>query len=270
MLTLAISFLLGGAVGCGLGFSHACGWGWSIFWGVLTFAASMAGMSLILRSRMKKIIGEMQAILADGQRHLQQRAQQLQFRPSGNVKQMLQEMERVQRPYLERALEKTKAFEPYHRWGMMLARQTDTMRMQLHYQMRNYAEVDRLLPRCIVLDPMTAAMKLARMHVRKDPGQDKFFEKQVSRLRYGDGALLYSLQAWSLVQRGDIPAAHAVLVRAGKKMENAVIARNAEELANNRAKHFSNAGLGDEWYALGLETPRVKMQRPRGPMAKPR
>jgi hypothetical protein len=136
--------------------------------------------------------------------------------------------------------------------------------------MRNYAEVDRLLPRCIVLDPMTAAMKLARMHVRKDPGQDKFFEKQVSRLRYGDGALLYSLQAWSLVQRGDIPAAHAVLVRAGKKMENAVIARNAEELANNRAKHFSNAGLGDEWYALGLETPRVKMQRPRGPMAKPR
>jgi hypothetical protein len=34
-------------------------------------------------------------------------------------------------------------------------------------------------------------------------------------------------------------------------------------LANNRVGHFSNAGMGDEWYALHLEQPKVKMQRQR-------
>jgi hypothetical protein len=33
---------------------------------------------------------------------------------------------------------------------------------------------------------------------------------------------------------------------------------------NNRVAHFNNSGLGDTWYALQLEEPRVKMQRPHG------
>lgn len=268
MLLLIISVLFGGAVGCGLGFTHVSSPGWSVFWGILAFAAGQVGGSLVIRSKMKKIMDEMQQILGEGQRHLQARAAQMQMRPPGSVKQMLEEMERAQKPYITKALERTKDFEPLHKWMPMLSRQTATVRMQLNYQLRNFAEVDRLMPKCIIVDPMSAAMKLARMHVRKDPGQDKFFESQVKRLRYGQGALLYSLQAWSLVQRGDIPAAHAVLVRAASKMENETINRNRDNLANNRVKHFSNSGLGDEWYALGLEEPRIKMQRPRGPMGK--
>ena len=263
MLMLQISALFGGALGCGLGFSHAASPAWSIFWGILGFAAAQVGGSLILRSRMKKIMEGMQAIMAEGQRHLQQRANQMQLRPPGSAKQMIEEMERAQKPYLLRALERTKEFEPYHKWGSMLKRQTATVRMQLNYQLRNFAEVDRLMPECIVLDPMTTAMKLARMHVRKDPEQDKFFDKQVKRLRYGQGALIYSLQAWSLVERGDIRGAQAVLTRACEKMENETVKRNLDHLKNNRIKHFSNSGLGDEWYALGLEQPKIKFQRPR-------
>ena len=268
MLSLILSLLFGTAVGCGLGFPRVCGLTGSILWGTAAAISSYVGISLVLRSRMKAVAGDIQRVLAEGQRHLQQRVQQFQLRPPGSMKQMLQEVERLQRPYLERALEMTKRFEPFHRWGLMLSRQTATMRMQLRYQLHDYAEVDRLMPHCLILDPLTASMKLARMHVRKDPEQDKFFERQAPRFRYGDGALFYSLQAWSLVQRGDIPAAHAVLVRASKKMENPTITRNITELANNRPKHFSNSGLGEEWYALGLELPHMKMQRPRGPMGK--
>ena len=65
--------------------------------------------------------------------------------------------------------------------------------------------------------------------------------------------------------REEIEAAHKVLVRACEKMENEVIKANRDHLANNRVSQFSNAGLADEWYALGLEQPRVKMQRQRHP-----
>jgi hypothetical protein len=44
-------------------------------------------------------------------------------------------------------------------------------------------------------------------------------------------------------------------------MENATIKQNLEHLANNRINQFTNAGLGDEWYALHLEQPKVKTQR---------
>ena len=125
------------------------------------------------------------------------------------------------------------------------------------------------MPKCLFLDPLTAAMRIARMHVNKEEGLDKFFEKQVARLRYGQGALLYSLYAWIALQCNDIDLAHKTLARATSKMENEVIKRNLEHLANNRPRQFSNAGLGDEWYALGLEEPRIRTQRARGPGSRP-
>ena len=35
-----------------------------------------------------------------------------------------------------------------------------------------------------------------------------------------------------------------------------VIVKNWEMLVNGKVKHFSNAQLGELWYALGLETPK--------------
>lgn len=44
-------------------------------------------------------------------------------------------------------------------------------------------------------------------------------------------------------------------------MENQTLKINRDHLANNRVAHFNNAGLGDEWYALQLEEPKIRMQR---------
>ena len=46
-------------------------------------------------------------------------------------------------------------------------------------------------------------------------------------------------------------------------MENETLRRNHESLINNRVGHFSNSGIGDSWYSLFLEEPKVRMQRPR-------
>jgi hypothetical protein len=141
--------------------------------------------------------------------------------------------------------------------------------MQLHYQLHEFDAVDRLLPHCLILDPLTASMKLARLHQRGEKDLERFYRKQTRRLRYGQGAVLHALYAWILVQRGDPAGAHKVLVRACDRIENETLARNRDHLANNRVSQFSNAGLGDEWYALGLEQPRIKTQRQRMPGGRP-
>lgn len=269
MLTIILCLVFGSGVGLGLGLSGASNTGWSIAWGVLAFLGSQAAVGLLLRRRVQKLMANVQATLAAGQKRLQHKVAQWQTRPPGSLKQAQLELERDQKVFLEQALAQTLDFETYHLWSPLLSRQTATLRMQLYYQLHDYAAVDRLLPKCLYLEPMTAAMKLARMHVRKDPEMDHFFKKQVKRLRYGQGAVLYALEAWSLLQRNDPDGAHRVLIQACEKMENETIKRNRDHLANNRVRHFSNAGLGDEWYALGLEEPKVKMQRARGPGGRP-
>ena len=58
-------------------------------------------------------------------------------------------------------------------------------------------------------------------------------------------------------------AAFKALIRALEKSDNEVLKANREQLANNRLAHFSNAGLGEQWYALRLEEPRYSQPRQR-------
>ena len=67
-----------------------------------------------------------------------------------------------------------------------------------------------------------------------------------------------------LVQRGEIDKAVSLLSGAKDLADNETIKQNWEHLANGRVKKFSNAGFGEEWYALLLEEPKAgkqKMQR---------
>jgi hypothetical protein len=265
MWTVILSALAGTAVALGLSLSGASRWWWGVVWGLLAFVACQAGAGWLLRSRIKVLMAAVQETLAAGQKRLQQKIAGWQLRPPGSVRQAQLEIERERRAFLEQAIARTADFAPYYRWSPLLRRQVDTLRMQLHYQLRDFETVDRLLPRCLCIEPMTAAMRLARMYMRGEEGLEKFFERQARRLRYGQGAILYSLFAWIAVQRGDVETAHRTLARAGKKMENETVNRNLEHLANNRVGQFSNAGLGDEWYVLGLEEPRVRTQRRRPP-----
>ena len=53
----------------------------------------------------------------------------------------------------------------------------------------------------------------------------------------------------------------AALVAARKLSDNQTLIENCDRLVNGKYKHFNNAGLGDLWYSLYLEEPKIKPQR---------
>jgi hypothetical protein len=77
------------------------------------------------------------------------------------------------------------------------------------------------------------------------------------------GADLGAGWSWILVRRGMIDEAFRALTAALKNSDNETLKRNHECLMNNRTAHFNNSGLGDQWYSLLLEEPKVRMQRQR-------
>jgi hypothetical protein len=264
MWTVLINAGLGVLVLLAFGLTGAANWGWSVFWGVLAFAAGQVAAGFFIQKRVKVGMAGIEAILKDGQKRLQAKVNQWQMRPPGSLKQAQTEMERDQRLFVERALEASTALERFGRWSPLMGRQLATMRLQLYWMLKDFKKVDELMPKALVMDPMMAAIKMARMQMKGEAaGLDALFNKQTRRLRYGQGALLYGLYSWILVQNKDLDGAHKVLIKACEKMENDTLKKNRENLANNRVGHFSNAGLGDEWFALHLEQPKIRMQRQR-------
>jgi BMFP domain-containing protein YqiC len=264
MFTILISLGFGVLTWLACWQMHVAKMRWCVIWALLATAIVQVVMGLILRKKIKADMDAVQQVLLNGQKKLQQKINQWQMRPPGSMKQAQMEIERDQRVYVEQALAASKRLEPYARWAMLMDKQIATMRMQLYYQIREFKKVDELLPKCVFMDPLTVAMKLSRLHMRGENDEaDKFFKKQSKRLRYGQGAILYALYSWILVQRKDVEAAHKLLVNACTRMENETLKANRDHLANNRVNQFSNAGLGDEWYALAVEQPRIKAQRAR-------
>lgn len=261
MLTVLINAMAGLLLIAAFGMTGTANWGWSVFWGVLAFVAGQGLSGYLIQKRLKAAMGGVQKILEDGQKRLQFKVNQWQMRPPGSVKQAQQEIEREQRMFVEKALEESKGLERFNQWAPLMGRQIATMRIQLYWMLKEFKKVDELLPKALIVDPMMAAIKIARMYMKEEEGVEKVFKKHTARLRYGQGALLYGLYAWILMQKKDVDGAHKVLIEACEKMENDTMKKNREHLANNRVGHFSNAGLGDEWYALHLEQPKVKMQR---------
>lgn len=262
MYTILLAALAGISLCAGLGSTGSSGWGWSVFWGVSAFIAVFFGLGLCFQRRIKAVGQKMQEVMKSGQAKIQAMVNGWRMRPPGSVKQAQEAIQREQAKVADEALAVAAGLDRYDRWVPMMARQSAAIRLQLYWSKRDFRQVDALLPKALMLDPMIVCMKLARMHMKGEKeGMEKLFQKTAARLRYGQGALLYALYSWILVKRGEVDAAHKVLVRACEKMENATLKANRDHLANNRTAHFNNAGFGDEWYALLLEEPKVRVER---------
>jgi hypothetical protein len=109
-------------------------------------------------------------------------------------------------------------------------------------------------------------MKMARQYKNGDvAGAEKTFKRHVKWFKGNRGTLLYGLMSWIYMQQGESEKARQLLVKAKEITADATLAHNWEMLSNNKDSAFSNAGLGDEWYGLYLETPPLpKQQRMRG------
>ena len=265
MIILAIAISLGVAVGLGLGLTDTAGYGWSTFFGVLAFGATQAIGGYLVQKKVKAAMTAVQAILVAGQKRMQAKVARWQMRPPGSVQAAQAEMMRDQKIFVKEALDATEALHRFDLWVPLMKRQIATAQFQLHWMVKEFKEVDALMPRAIFMDPAMSAMKLARLQMQEAPVEEisKAYDKAVRRLRYNQNVLLAATYSWLLVKRGDVDGAFKAINRALEKSDNAVLKTNREHLANNRLAHFSNAGLGDQWYALHLEEPRYSQPRQR-------
>ena len=237
---------------------------WDIIIGAAVFLAVTVVISQIIRVKVKTINDVLQQIMQETQHKLMMMQSQFTRRPLGSPKTMMQALEKEQAAGIRRVIDACDAFTPLYRWNFLLDRQINTMKMAFYYQLKDFAKVDELMPKCLFIDPQSVCFKMARMYMRNDDGIDKLFRKKCSSLKEPACVLPYSLYAWILVKQERYDDALKLLVECKKKTDNEVIVRNWELLANKKYKSFSNSGLGETWYALGLEEMRMpKPQRVR-------
>lgn len=272
MLTLLISIMV--SAGSAIYFqSTGAATGWVIACGVIGFLATQIIVGLLVRKSVNLVNSDLQGILMGGQKRINQKIQAFQNKPSGGVKAMQMILEKEQAQFLQKALDFTVNLEPFCKWNLLMSKQIDTMRMQFNYQMKKFDEVDAIIAKkgllsgVMVMEPITAAMIMARQHKNKDfDGLEKSFNKYTRKFAKGNkSVLIYALYSWSLVKRGELDKAREVLYQGKEETQNEILIRNWEALSNNKPKKFSNSAFGDEWYSLYLENaPQPKQQRQRG------
>ncbi len=271
MLSLLISALVAIALALGLNaadFSQ----GATVSLSLTVFFITFILIGFLVRKRMATAQGALQEAMEVAQRRMQRKIQQFQSKPGGNIKQLQQQLERDQKQMCQQGLELTKGLEPFRKWSLMTGRQMATMRLQFHYQLKEFDKVDEILATCgflrgpLMMDPMAVAMRMARSYKNGDvAAAEKVFRRKIIWFRGERGTLLYGLMSWIYVKDGKLDEARSALSKAKDSTRNDTLIQNWEHLSNDREKSFSNAGLGDQWYSLHLENPpAMKQQRARG------
>ena len=259
MLTLVIALLAG--FGIMLVTTRDLGPVWGMICGLLIVLVVQLLIGLLIRRKVNRVNENIQSIMAGAQAKINRKVQLFQQRPVGNPKMMQQQLEKEQFEAIRAAIAATDAAAPYYKWNLLLRKQIDTMKMMLYFQLREFDRVDALMPRCLFLDARSVATKLVRMFKLDDPGLDKFYRKKAKKFKGEDLALVASTYAYMQLKRDDAAGALQTLIDARKRTDNPVVRENWERLVNGKNKLFSNAGLGDSWYSLYLETPKIKPQR---------
>ncbi len=255
---------------------------WSIIFCILAFLAVQIIISLIVRKLSNRITAVLQGIMQETQRRITVKQNQFMRRPLGQD-QMIQALEKEQAVGIDQMIKALDLYNPLYLWQPMLKKQVNTMRMMFSYQKREFDKVDALMKNCFLMDAQSISMKMARMYANKetDKALDKFYRRKCFRFRGNDAVLTASVYAWILVKqaekysaakaekqeaeegkkKADARIAAAVKALADAKVrtgDNPVIVKNWEALVNGKLKQFSNAQIGDTWYALHLEKPKMQ------------
>ncbi len=258
---LAVSF--GIIVGFAFNIFVETGSIWSSVLGVLGFFIFQITLGLVMRKKMMVINTKIQDIMQRGQGVVQRKMQAFQSKPIGNMKTMQGIMEKEQAKFINEALVATDELEPFCKWSPMLKKQIATMKMQFYYQLKDYKKVDELIPKAMYFDVTTACIKMIRLFKNEKLDElKKVFGKFSKKFKSDETVMVYALYSWILVKKlRDIDAAVEVLVEGKKKTSDEHLSRNLDALINGKVKQFSNAQLGDAWYGLQLEEPKMQKQR---------
>ena len=265
MLSLIVSVLA--AVVAAAALASVTGLGWGICLGVVVFFGMMILLSRYFGKRLQAVAMTVQERITEAQSEAQRLIGRFQTKPSSQ-KVMQAQVEKVMETGVIDALAVLETAQPLYKWNILAERQINTLKMQLNFQIKRFDKADTLIPKILVLEPLTMAMKMTRQYHNEDfAALEKSFKKGIKKFKYEKALLIYSLYAWTLIKRKKTDEALDVLTRAKDKTDSDVITRNWEHVANNKLHLFSNAGIGEQWYALHLEQP-PKQKASKGQMKK--
>lgn len=256
MLAILIS-LLGGLVCATVAAWTLRSSGWTMTCGFIGLFAVLIPVNLRLKKQLEAVFTAVQKLLQENQDALRRKVKNMEKGFSGSPKAVQKLLEKEQHESIRAAIAELDKAVPLYRWNLLAERQTNILRAQLYFQLEDFAAADRCLAKCLVLDPMTLALKLTRLYMRGERAAlEKAFRKGVKRFRKDKATLLYALYSWILVKEEKIDEAVTLLAKAKDVTRNEVLKANWEHLANGRVKQFSNANLGEPWYGLHLEQPK--------------
>jgi len=261
MLTLIIALGTGALVGF---FSYnQWGYTWGVVFGVASMVIIQLAVGLIVRKKVNGINAAIQEIMQEAQKVINRKIQAFQRKPIGSPQMMQKQLEKEQQEYLRKAVDKLEDMRPLCKWQILFSKQLCTMKMIYHYQLKDFDKVDEFIPKALYFDSRAVAIKMARMYKKKEEGIEKVFKKKSKKFKGGNATILYALYSWILMKQDKTDEALKVLIEGKDKTSNETIIHNWEALANGQPKQFSNSGLGDDWYSLYLEEPKVKAQKQR-------
>ena len=254
MLTLLLSIVTMVVVWSGL--HYGAGWrAWGVIVAVLCGLGVQVGVTLWIRRRITALMTAIQGRITEKTTALRRKYEQMATR-GGGVKWLMDQARKDQDVMMTEALESTRKMEPYCRWSLLLDRQINAIRIQFLYQLKQFEEVDRLLPKTMMGDPVLVCMKMCRQYkLGQDAELKKTYDKFRKKFKH-DGALIYATYSWMLMRKKQTEEALKVLVEGKAATDDETLEANWEHLANGRPGQFSNAALGESWYVLLLEEPK--------------
>ncbi len=225
---------------------------------VFGFLLAMIPLNLWLKRRMEKIFAEVQGVIERDQQKMRRQVSQLQGRMQGSPKGIQKQLEKQQTASIREALKVLDQITPLYKWNVLAKKQAHTLRGQLLFQIKDFENADRYLEQGMNVDPMTVAMKMARLYQKNQAeAAEKLYRKVKRRFKGDKGIVLHCLHAWILIKKDRADEALQFLTDLKEKTDHQVVRDNWEHLANGRVRSFSNAGLGELWYALHLEQPKT-------------
>ena len=255
MLTLLLSLICMAGVWAGLHLGLHWLNGWSVIVAILCGLGIQVGVTLLIRRKITALMAAIQARITERTNTLRRKYEQLAGR-GGNMKWVMDQARKDQDAMLVEAIESTKKMDAYCKWSFLLDRQINAIRVQFLYQLKKFDEVDQLLPKTMLGDPMLVCMKLCRQYkLGQEAELQKTYEKYRKKFKQ-DATLIYATYAWMLVRKKQLEAALKVLVDGKAATDDEVLTENWEHVVNGRLGQYSNAALGEPWYALLLEEPK--------------
>jgi len=255
MYTLLIALAVGLVLGALLTWATSLAWG--IPAGILAMFLTTFLFGRVFMKRLTGVFQTVQEQIQAGQKEANRIIQEAQSKPGKSQKVVEKQVTKAMEKAVNQAIDELDAAEPLFKWTLLADRQVAAMKMQLLYQVKRFDEAyackDKVL--FLLLESMGAAIKMALEYRYDDPQLQKTYRRAKKKYKREQAILIYAPYSWILLKRGQQEAAREVLFEGKEKTGSELLAKNEQHLANDKPRLFSNAGLGEQWFALHLEQP---------------